>query len=45
MYVYTHMCVCVWNSYFLVDGVELKDQNHHPPCKDATLKQHPCKNL
>ncbi|KAL9313406.1 hypothetical protein ACSQ67_018858 [Phaseolus vulgaris] len=30
-------------AYFLVAGVEVKDQNHHTPCKDAA--QHPCKNF
>ncbi|RDX58437.1 Two-on-two hemoglobin-3 [Mucuna pruriens] len=32
-------------AYFLVAGVEQKDQNLHTPCKDAALKQHPCKNF
>ncbi|KAG5048533.1 hypothetical protein AAZX31_04G076900 [Glycine max] len=32
-------------AYFLVAGVEQKDQNFHVPCKDAALKQHPCKNF
>ncbi|XP_014500555.1 two-on-two hemoglobin-3 [Vigna radiata var. radiata] len=32
-------------AYFLVAGVERKDQHHHTPCKDAALKQHPCKNF
>ncbi|XP_020218112.1 two-on-two hemoglobin-3 [Cajanus cajan] len=33
-------------AYFLVAGVQQKDQNlHFGPSKDATLKQHPCKNF